>query len=54
MAVHEGQIWANNAQLNSVVEAFAEAAPLRTAEPKRRNPFLPRAMPRAEAMNGFG
>jgi two-component system, NarL family, nitrate/nitrite response regulator NarL len=42
MAVHEGQIWANDAQLNSVVEAFAEAAPLRTAEPKRRNPLTKR------------
>ncbi len=41
-AVHGGQIWANSAQLNVVVDAFAEAAPLRTADPNRRNPLTKR------------
>jgi two-component system, NarL family, nitrate/nitrite response regulator NarL len=42
MAVHGGQIWANSAQLNLVFSAFAEAAPLRLAEPKRRTPLTRR------------
>ncbi len=41
-AVHEGQIWANSAQMNLVFDAFADAAPLRLAEPKRRNPLTRR------------
>ena len=42
MAVHQGQIWANSSQLNSVFDAFADAVPLRLAEPKRRNPLSKR------------
>jgi two-component system nitrate/nitrite response regulator NarL len=37
MAVHHGQIWANSIQLNSVLRAFADAAPLREIDSKRRN-----------------
>lgn len=42
MAVHNGQIWANSAQLNSVLTAFADAVPLRTTNSKRRNPLSKR------------
>ena len=42
MAVHSGQVWANSAQLNSVFDAFADAAPLRTSDPKRANPLTKR------------
>ena len=42
MAVHNGQIWANSAQLESALTAFADAMPLRTANSKRRNPLSKR------------
>jgi DNA-binding NarL/FixJ family response regulator len=41
-AVHEGQIWASSPQLNSVCNAFANAAPLRRVDPNRRNPLTKR------------
>ena len=41
-AVHEGQIWATSAQLDSVCNAFANAAPLRRVDPNRRNPLTKR------------
>ena len=42
LAVHGGQVWADSAQLNSVFNAFADAAPLRTSDPKRANPLTKR------------
>jgi DNA-binding NarL/FixJ family response regulator len=41
-AVHAGQVWANSAQLNHLLNAFADAAPLRTGDPKRRAPLTKR------------
>lgn len=35
-AVHEGQIWANSVQLHSVLDAFANAAPLRLVNSQGR------------------
>jgi DNA-binding NarL/FixJ family response regulator len=32
--VHQGQVWANGAQLDSVLNAFVEAAPLRVDQQK--------------------
>jgi two-component system nitrate/nitrite response regulator NarL len=41
-AVHAGQVWANSVQLNQLLNAFADAAPLRTGDPKRRAPLTKR------------
>jgi len=39
LAVHNGQIWADSSQLNAVLTAFADAVPLSTGNPRRRNPL---------------
>ena len=42
IAVQAGQVWANSYQLNHLLNAFADAAPLRTGDPKRRAPLTKR------------